>query len=253
MMLMVWHDQLPFIIFAVTFIASVIAGMSGGGGGYIITPFLIAIGLTAQQAIATVKLWAFGMDTGSVAAFRGHIIKYKKLAALLVAIGAVVGLVSALAIRHLGNSNLQLTMGYLNLASVPILFIKHRKLKSHRGDVILMGLGLAAVVGLMLMQGIFASGIGSLINVILIAAFGISALEANFIKRRASIVTDVVSIAALLGAGLINYRYGLIGAVAGFSGGFIGSKLAIKSGEKFARYALIVFMLVSGIWLITSA
>jgi uncharacterized membrane protein YfcA len=56
-----------------------------------------------------------------------------------------------------------------------------------------------------------------------------------------------------LGAGLINYRYGLIGAVAGFSGGFIGSKLAIKSGEKFARYALIVFMLVSGIWLITSA
>jgi uncharacterized membrane protein YfcA len=45
----------------------------------------------------------------------------------------------------------------------------------------------------------------------------------------------------------------LIGVAAGLSGGYIGSKFALREGEKFARYALMVFMVVSGIWLIASA
>jgi uncharacterized membrane protein YfcA len=64
---------------------------------------------------------------------------------------------------------------------------------------------------------------------------------------------DVVVLAGLLGSGLKNYKYGLIGMAGGLSGGYIGSKFALREGEKFARYALVVFMLVSGIWLITSA
>jgi len=45
----------------------------------------------------------------------------------------------------------------------------------------------------------------------------------------------------------------LIGITAGLSGGYIGSKFALREGEKFARYALMIFMLVAGIWLIATA
>lgn len=250
---MTWHEALPYVVFAVTFIASVLSGMTGGGGGYIITPFFIAIGMTAQQAVSTVKLWAFGMDGGSIAAFRGYVIKHKKLAGFLLAAGAVIGLISAIAIRHLGNHHLQLTMGFMNLAAVPVLFIRHHKIKGRRRIMAVRGLGVITVLTLMLMQGIFASGIGSLINVIIIATFGASVLETNFMKRRSSIASDIVSIAALISSSLINYQYGLIGMAAGISGGYIGSKFALHEGERFARYALIIFMLASGIWLITTS
>ncbi|MBX4188923.1 hypothetical protein KW792_02375, partial [Candidatus Saccharibacteria bacterium] len=63
-----WHHYLPLFVFAVVFGTSILSGMAGGGGGFIITPFLIAIGLTPQQSIATGKVGALGLDTGSLAA-----------------------------------------------------------------------------------------------------------------------------------------------------------------------------------------
>lgn len=252
-MLMTWHELLPYVIFAVTFIASILSGMAGGGGGFIITPFLIAIGLTPQQSIATGKLGALGLDAGSIAAFRHQVIKHKRLTLYLILISVFVGIVSSLAIRHIGNHHLQLTMGALNLAMLPLLFIKHHELKRRRRHYSFQVIGFGAIILAMLLGGIFSSGAGTLINVFLILFFGISALETNIIKRKASLVSDAVIIGGLLGSGLINYKYGLIGMAAALSGGYVGSKFALNEGEKFARYALMVFMLVSGIWLIASA
>lgn len=250
---MSWHELLPFVVFAVTFITSVLSGMTGGGGGYIITPFMIAIGLTPQQSIATVKLWALGMDSGAITAYRNKGVRHKGLALFLMTAGLAVGFVSALAIRHLKNDNLQLAIGVLNLAMIPILFIKHHEIKSRSRHLLVQGFGLLAIITLMLLQGIFASGVGSLINVFLIAVFGISALETNLMKRRASLTSDIVSIGALIGASLINYKYGFIGMAGGLLGGYIGSKFALHEGEKFARYALMIFMVASGLWLVLTA
>ncbi len=250
---MIWHELLPYIIFAVTFVASILSGMTGGGGGYVITPFLIAIGLTPQQSVATVKLWALGIDSGSITAYRKKAVKQKKMALTLALVSVPVGIMTFIAIRHLRNDNLQLAMGALNLVMIPILFIKHHEIKSRRRHQIVQGLGFAAIIVLMLLQGIFASGVGSLINVVLIAVFGISVLETNLIKRKASLVSDVVVLAGLAGTGLINVEYGFIGMAAGLSGGFIGSKFALHEGERFARYALVAFMLISGVWLVATA
>jgi uncharacterized membrane protein YfcA len=64
---------------------------------------------------------------------------------------------------------------------------------------------------------------------------------------------DLIMIAGLAGSGLINFNYGFIALAGCLLGGFIGSRFAIKKGEKFARYALMALMLTSGIWLIATA
>lgn len=250
---MVWHDYLPFVVFAVTFGTSLLSGMAGGGGGFVITPFLIAIGLTPQQSIATGKLGALGLDSGALLAFRRRRTRHKLIALFLILAAIITGAISSLAIRHIGNENLQLVIGILNLAMIPLLFIKHHQLKSRRRHYLFQALGGVAILAVMLAQGIFSSGIGILINVFLILFFGISALETNFIKRRASLLSDVIILGGLLGSEFINYKYGLICMAAAVSGGYIGSKFMLHEGEKFARYALVAFMLVSGVWLITSA
>jgi uncharacterized membrane protein YfcA len=91
---MTWHEALPYVVFGVTFIASLLSGMTGGGGGFIITPFLIAIGLTPQQSIATGKLGALGLDAGAIAAFRGRIKQYKNFTFFLMLIAIAVGFLS---------------------------------------------------------------------------------------------------------------------------------------------------------------
>jgi len=250
---MTWHDILPAIVFLVVFFTSILSGMAGGGGGFIITPFLIAIGLTPQQSIATGKLGALGLDMGSIAAFRRRTAKHKTLLLLLILMAVAVGVMSSIAIRRIGNENLKFIMGVLNLAMVPLLFIKHHGLKSRRRHYVFQGIGLLIILTVMLLQGVFSSGIGSLINVFLILFFGASAIDANIIKRKASLVSDVVVVAGLVSSSLINYKYGLIGAAAGLSGGYIGSKFMLHEGERFARYALMVFMIVSGIWLLATA
>lgn len=250
---MTWHELLPFVIFAVTFVASILSGMTGGGGGYVITPFLIAIGLTPQQSVATIKIWALGMDSGSITAYRSRKTKNKGLALALIAVSVPVALATILILRRLPNENLQVAMGALNLLMIPILFIRHHEVKSQRRHELLQAFGFALIICLMLLQGIFASGVGSLINVVLIAVFGVSVLETNLIKRKASLVSDLIVIVGLAGSGLINFEYGLIGAAGGLTGGFIGSRFSLHEGEKFARYALMVFMTASGIWLIATS
>jgi len=39
----------------------------------------------------------------------------------------------------------------------------------------------------------------------------------------------------------------------GLLGGFLGSHIAIKKGDNFAKYTLLVFMIVSGAWLVVTA
>jgi uncharacterized membrane protein YfcA len=76
---MVVHLWQVAVVFILTFGASIFSGMAGGGGGFIILPLLIALGLSPQQAVATMKLGAFGIGTGSVAAFRKKSFENRRL------------------------------------------------------------------------------------------------------------------------------------------------------------------------------
>ena len=78
--------ELIVLTFIVSFVASVISGFGGGGGGFIMTPYYIWIGLTPQQAVATGKLGGVGVAAGALTAFKGHGLVNKKHLAPLMAI-----------------------------------------------------------------------------------------------------------------------------------------------------------------------
>ena len=72
---------LPFITFGVTFLTSILSGMAGGGGSFIMTPYWLIIGLTPAQGATTGAFTALGLGGGSLAAFRGseHTPKNKRM------------------------------------------------------------------------------------------------------------------------------------------------------------------------------
>ena len=48
------------ILGAVSLLMSILSGIGGGGGGFIMTPLAIFLGLTPQQAIASGKIGGLG-------------------------------------------------------------------------------------------------------------------------------------------------------------------------------------------------
>ena len=250
---MTWHDLLPLAVFGATFLASVFSGMAGGGGGFIMTPFYILIGLTPQQTVATGKFASFGLSAGAVMAFKKRMLANRNLSILVIILASVIGLISSFLVQNINNSSLQLLMGIVTLATIPFVLVKGRGLKESKPSLELQAVGFVALTGILLLQGIMGGGIGSLVSVIFILLFGTTALEANAMKRKASIVLNIVIVISLLRSGLINYSYGLVGMAGGLAGGWLGSHIAIAKGESFARYALMIFMGVAGVWLILTA
>lgn len=245
--------MLPVAVFLVTFVSSLFSGMAGGGGGFIINPFLIAIGLTPQQTVATSKFGSFGLISGSVAAFKERMLENRNLSLFAIALSAVIGVISSVLIRKVDNKSLQLLMGIITLAMVPFMLRKARGLHQSKASNMTRAVGSVFLAGVLLLQGILSGGIGSLVSAIFILFFGTTALEANMMKRKSSLVLNIVIVGSLLTSGLINYTYGLFGMAGGFLGGYAGSHIAIRKGDEFAKYALLVFMVISGIWLIATA
>ena len=63
-------DILYLATFLVTLIASLLSGMAGGGGGFVLSPYWLIAGMTPAQGAATGAFMATGMSISSVAAFR---------------------------------------------------------------------------------------------------------------------------------------------------------------------------------------
>ncbi|HET9850089.1 MAG TPA: sulfite exporter TauE/SafE family protein [Candidatus Saccharimonadales bacterium] len=250
---MTWHNLLPLAVFLVTFIASTFSGMAGGGGGFIMTPFYILIGLSPAQAVATGKLASFGLTGGAIAAFRKKMLDNKKFSLFIIALAIIAGLAASLLLQKIDNRSLQRLMGVFILAMVPFMLKKRRGVHSARatGRSRLTGTIFLALV--LFLQGILSGGVGALVSAIFIIFFGATALEANMLKRKASLVLNIVIVVSLLNSGLINYTYGLFGMAGGLLGGWVGSDIAIKKGDKFAQHALIIFMTIAGVWLIAAA
>lgn len=248
-----WHDLLPVAVFLVSILSSWLSGMAGGGGSFILTPFYILIGLTPQQAVATGKFGSFGLTTGAIIAFRKKLLEDKRFSIFIVGLSLAMGLLAAFLIQQVDNKSLQVLMGVFMLGMVPFMLQKAKGIHKGQATKVSQAVGTLLLAPVMLLQGILSSGIGALVSAIFIIFFGKSALQANILKRKTSIVINSAVVVALLGSGLINFTYGISSMAGGLIGGYAGSHIALKKGDEFARYALLIFMVISGIWLLVSA
>lgn len=251
---MSWHDLLPAAVFLVCLFASTFSGMAGGGGGFIVLPVLIAFGLSPQQAVATGKLAAFGLGAGSVAAFKKKAFANPRLLAYFVALSALISLFVPHIFRQINGKTFQLILGVIILVLVPVVMTEKSGLKSQKTSLFKKSVGTVLMAIVLFMQGVFSGGVGSLNNILLISFFGLSTLQANATRRVITLtLNSFIVIALALTTHFIVYRLALAGMAGSFIGGYIGSEIAIKEGERFAQIALAIFMLVSGIWLVVSA
>lgn len=221
--------------------------MAGGGGGFVMAPYWLAIGLTPAQGAAAGSFMATGMSTSSVAVFRGtdHFPKSKRMLYLLSATALLGSALGAFVLPKIEVETFQYVLAVVTIGALPLLFFKPKgryDLSKHRN------FGLVLAISLLIIGSIITSSAFSILfSLTLTTFFDLSVLRVTAIRRLVGIVQSVVLFVALTLQGYFVWQHALAGFIGGSIGSYLGTKYAVKRGESFAKYALAAMSLLSAI------
>lgn len=243
-------DFLPLVTFVLSLAMGVISGMSGGGGNFIMVPYFIAVGLSPAQALATSKLAGIGSAVGTLTAFRGKGLVDKRYLVPFMSITFLCALLAAFVIPQIDAELFQKVIGIALLVLAPTMFINKGKFQPGprtKGWIIA---GFVGYTFATLAQTMVGTGMGTLINLVLMYLFGLGVLQATATKRVTQTVQSVLLFVLLAIQGLVVWVHAVAGMVGSSIGTHIGSKIALRRGVWFVKIMLAVVMLLSGVLLL---
>ena len=232
---------------------SIFSGIAGGGGGFIMTPLAIFLGLSPAQAVASGKFNGLATTVGSLSSLRARGSVNKWRVAAIMALALVVGLLVPFVIKSLNGKAYQIILGLLILGMIPVLIRKKVGHTTHTPNNLQEGLGGIFLTASLFLQGAFSGGLGSLVNVVLMGFLGQSANEAHITKRWSQLVLNTTIILGVLGSHLIVWPVAAAGITMNLIGGYIGGHIATRKGDKFAMDMLLTLMGISGVFLVATA
>jgi uncharacterized membrane protein YfcA len=242
-------DILILVTFIVAFLSSIVSGMSGGGGGFVMTPYFLLIGLTPQQIVAGASVASLGLGGSSLIAMRGRQLFDRRFLLPLAVLTVIATILAMLVLPKVESGVFETAIGILLIALSPTLFIKKQSLQpgERTKKSIAWGYSVYAVI---LFASSLGGGLATLLFLPLMFLMGLSALKANALRRVLMVIQATVAFCIVLPQGYIIWSYTLASLLGCYIGGFIGTKIALKKGDTFVKYGLAAVMVVSGLILL---
>lgn len=236
--------------FFVSLASSILSGIASGGGGLVMSPWQLMIGMNPAQMTGTGSIGGSAMALASLTAYRkGKTRQYPKESIIFALIAALSAFIGSYVVPHIGTSSFKLIIALLTFASLPLFFSKHRRFaagtRTRRDKIVGY-----SVVSLLLLAGsiIFSSTFSLLVALALPFFFGMSTLESAAVRRWMGLAQLIVLCVML--HHYIIWVYLLASVPSGALGSYIGTHIAIKKGERFAKSALAVMGVMSAVALL---
>lgn len=245
-------ELLLLATFFVALLSSILSGISGGGGGFIMTPYFLLIGLTPQQIVANGSIASLGLGSSSLVAMRGkHLIRTRFVWPLVI-LTVIATILAMFVLPKIESGVFEIAIGILLIVLAPTLFIKKQRFQpgERSQKSIIAGYIAYAII---LFASSLGSGLATLLFLPLMFLMGLSALQANALRRTLMVIQAIIAFCIILPQGFILWGHALASLAGCYLGGYIGTKIAIKKGEVFVKYALAGVMIVSGIALLLSS
>jgi uncharacterized membrane protein YfcA len=243
-------DLIYIATFFVALISSILSGLAGGGGGFIMAPYWLITGMTPAQGATTGAFMALGMSGSSLAAFRGteHVSQNKKFTMGLLALTLIASMAGPFFLQYIHADIFKPILAILTIISLPLLFIKHKNIMLGRHN---QKIGLL-LIGLLLLASSFItnSAFSIFIAIVLSQLLGLSILQGTVVRRSMGIIQSVVIFIILAMLGNFVWQHAVAGILGGMIGSYFGTKFAIKRGETFAKYALAAGAVTSSLFLL---
>jgi uncharacterized membrane protein YfcA len=236
------------------FFMSILSGIAGAGGGFVMTPLGILLGLTPAQAVSSGKFSGLSITIGSLFGMKkahGRVSKARVIPIMILAF--IVGLAVPFVIKTLDSEVYRVTLGIILLLMIPVMIIKKVGIKSHQTSKWQKALGGGLLTLALVLQGVFSGGLGTLVNIVLMSMLGMTAIEANITKRWSQLILNVTIIIGVLWSGLLVWPVVAVGVTSTFFGSMLGGKIAVDRGDALILRVMIGLMFISAIALIAGA
>ncbi|WP_040157519.1 sulfite exporter TauE/SafE family protein [Nigerium massiliense] len=240
---------IPVGVLALLVLASFAAGWIDsivGGGGLIQLPALL-IGLPSDTSVPMVSGTnkvpsAFGTAMAAVTYARSVAVSLRQVLPLIA--GAAAGSGIGAQLTHL-LAREQFTPIVLAAVVVVGVYTWRRPqlglaaIDKHVGTAALWRL---AAIGLAvgLWDGFIGPGTGSFFLIALVGVMGYEFLTATTLAKMANLTTNIAAIAVFAASGQIWWAVALPMAVANLTGGWLGSRTAVRNGNAFVRKVFLV-------------
>ena len=251
---MIVETQTLFVLSGISLLAGLVSSFSGNSGT-IILPVLMMVGVPPYMALGTNKLHAASsLLTPSIQFMRNGLFNPRFWLAAIIATFFVsllgVGLTQIIDPNHLEK----IIPIILLLIAINIL-LPQRSYKPEaaykRKPNSILSAGMAGMVGIY--SGFLGAGSGSIWTSLAMKLFNIDIIEASAVSRFMGLISNVSALAAFVLLQQVDYSLGLMLALTGAIGGYIGSKIMIKHGAKLIRPVLAVTTIVLAIKLTMNA
>lgn len=234
---------LDLIIILITGIAAGFINVNAGGGSFLTIPMLIFTGLPAAVANGTNRVALTFANIIAVYNFRKKGFFDWKLSLVLgipAALGSVAGAFISINLPdELYNTILAVVILLVLFIIVidPKKFIKKNLLDNSLknrvlGSIIFFFIGIYG--------GIIQAGVGFLIITSLVFLTGYNLVKINSLKVLIALTYMVVSLLVFVFSGKIDWIYALVLSVGNGTGAFLGTRFAVKHGDKWIKVILVV-------------
>ena len=229
------------ILVLVAFFAGYIDAIAGGGG-MILIPALLFAGIPAVAAMAVNKIVAMSGTAIAVLKFAlarqvsWKIVLWSALPCLLASyFGGLVAL-------HMSET----VLAWAILICIPIAlyFVLRGKQAINTGTEVSVKKGPLALAPIGFYDGLLGPGTGTYMTIAMRRVLSLGYLQATATTKPLNLLTNVGAGVAFLLAGKVIWSLAVPMLIANMAGAWLGSHSAIRNGEKFIRYMLIVVLTV---------
>ncbi|MBI1326258.1 MAG: TSUP family transporter [Alphaproteobacteria bacterium] len=244
------HEYYWVIISIISFFTGIIGAM-GGSGALILTPVMMITGMPAQMAIGTLKLSSLGMWTIAALKFKQADKIDKTLALPLCLLAVLGGGIGAAIANNIDEKFIYPVIGAVLLILAP-LGLMNRKF----GIETIETTSLKRIIGftlfflVMIFGGFFGGGAGLLVVYTLVGFMGLTALQAHATDTPAWLLLAIVSSAVFVLNDNIDYRLCAELFTGMTAGGWLGTHLAIKGGDRIVKIFVSLSSILIGVKLL---
>jgi uncharacterized membrane protein YfcA len=219
--------------------------VTGGGGGLITTPLLLALGLSPYAALATSKFVPIGgLVSGGAKYYKEKVVRRNKSLLYLAIIVSIGGFIAANLTLSINATILKYII--ITATSVMLLlaiFAKDRPVSQVSKDTVShspsFGLLFWSFI-VSIYQGSIGIGGGIFLAAIFRKFMQYSYLASAALMSVLTILIALISAATFTLKGVVNFEYGIPLFLGSIIGGYVGAHTAIKKGDRLLKLITIV-------------
>lgn len=225
-----------------------------GGGGLLVLPVLLSIGIPPAQALATNKLQGtFGTLSATLTFLQKGKLSLRGMwpAVLMTAVGAAIGAWLAQII----NADLLNQLIPILLIAIVLYYIFSPKIAADtESDEIITNnaFSVTAAPSIGFYDGFFGPGAGAFYTTSYVILRGYNLLTATAHTKVLNFTSNLVSLVVFILGGQVLWKIGLLMGITQLMGAYLGSRLVIHKGAGLVRPMLIIMSLIITIKLVTS-